>query len=107
MTKRTILFSIFIIILLAGCWGTPETVKGGVGNEGQLRIICKPGNAEVYIDGALTQNKAKKYEDTPLLLRSGTHKVEIRRKGYEPFYQEIYVSNGVLDTISVTLRKLP
>ena len=107
MKKRTILFSICIMILLAGCWGTPETVKGGVGNEGQLRIICEPGDAEVYIDGAKLQKKAKKYEDKPLLLRSGTHKVEIRRKGYEPFYQEVYISNGVLDTISVTLRKSP
>ena len=104
MRKNIFLFSLLILILM-GC-GTPKEATIGVGNEGAIRIVCNPSDAEVFIDGG-SMGEANRYDGNPgyIKLSSGTHKVEIKKEGYAPYSRDVYSSKS-LQTIEVTLRKL-
>ena len=103
--KNTIMLSLLLILVLLGC-GTPKEATIGVGNEGAMRIVCSPGDAEVFIDGA-SMGEVNRYDGKPgyIKLSSGTHKVEIKKEGYVSYSRDVYSSKS-LQTIEVTLRKL-
>ena len=96
---------VFCIFLIVGC-GLPQETRRGVGNEGFLIIQAIPEDAEIYINGELV-GRAEQFQKNPLELRSGTHKVEIRKAGYSSEYREIFVGNQSRHTIKVNLKKLP
>jgi PEGA domain len=93
------------LVIFGGC-GMPKETRRGVGNEGHLIIQAVPEDAEVYVDGQL-MGGAGKYENDPLELGSGTHKIELRKVGYLSEVREIYVGNQSRHTLKVNLRKSP
>ena len=98
-------FFILTLILIGGC-GLPQETRRGVGNEGLLIIIVSPNDAEVYIDGNLA-GRAEEFEKNPMELRSGTHKIEIRKAGFATEVREVYAGNQSRQTLKINLRKSP
>lgn len=89
-----VLVSLVAVALLAGCY--PKGQIYGVGNEGGLIFTVNPPDAEVLLDGVV-QGKASDFsEDRYLKVAGGTHKLELRLPGFEPYSREIYVSNSLL-----------
>ena len=103
--KKSLLVFLILVFALIGC-GTPREATIGVGNEGALKIVCDPSDAEVFVDG-VSMGEANRYDGKPgyIKLSSGTHRVEIKKEGYAPYFREVYSSKS-LQTIEVTLRKL-
>src|SRR4030042_1935829 len=100
--KRFILFALAIVVIV-GC-GFPQETRRGVGNEGFLVIIGHPDDAEVYVDGVLA-GQAGQVEKNPLEMKSGTHKIELRKSGFVPEMHEVYVGNQSRHTLKVNLKK--
>ena len=96
---------LFFVIGFFGC-GTPKEVTVGKGNEGLLMILCKPSDAEVFVNG-VSMGEANRFDGKPgyIMLESGTHKIEIKKEGYAPYFREVFSSRS-LQTIDVTLIKL-
>jgi hypothetical protein len=89
-----VLTGLVAVALLAGCY--PKGQIYGVGNEGGLIFTVNPPEAEVLLDGVV-QGKASDFtEDRYLKVASGTHTLEIRLPGFEPYSREIFVSNSLL-----------
>ena len=97
-------FFILALIFIWGC-GLQET-RRGVGNEGLLIILVTPNDAEVYVDGNLV-GRAEEFEKNPVELKSGTHKVEIRKAGFTTEVREVYAGNQSRHTLKINLRKSP
>ena len=102
--KKTVLI-ILALIIIGGC-GLPQETRRGVGNEGLLVILVTPNDAEVYVDGNLA-GRAEEFEKNPLELRSGTHKIEIRKAGFATEAREVYAGNQSRQTLKINLRKSP
>jgi len=99
-------FILFVSVALWQCSTMPKTTVSGVGNQGRVMIDCDPSSAIVYVDGVKI-GKASKFdsESDALVLESGSHLIEIRKKKYQAFRKEIYVGNRVLQTLQVKLHK--
>jgi len=100
--KKFLLFTLALVFVL-GC-GLPQETRRGVGNEGFLMILANPDDAEVYVDGTLA-GKAGEFVKNPLELKSGTHKIELRKAGFAPEMQEVYVGNQSRHTMKINLKK--
>ena len=88
------------ILLAAGCY--PKGQVYGVGNAGGLIFAVNPPDAEVLLDGVV-QGKASEFtEERFLKVESGTHRLELRKPGYETYSRDVYVSNA-LQRIEATL----
>jgi hypothetical protein len=103
--KKFLLLALVSSIVLAAC-GLPKETLRGVGNEGLLLIQAIPDDAEVYADGQL-MGKAGDFVKDPLELKSGTHKIEIRKAGFVTETREVYLGNQSRHTLKVNLRKSP
>ncbi len=93
----------FLLWLALGC-GLPQETRRAVGNEGYLLIFATPNDAEVYVDGNL-MGQARQFEGNPLELKSGSHKIEIRKPGYRPEFRDVFTGNQTRDMLKVDLRK--
>ncbi len=93
------------MIFIWGC-GLPQETRRGVGNEGLLNILATPDDAEVFVDGERV-GQAGQFEKNPIELKSGTHKIEIRKAGFASEMREVYVGNQSRHTLKVTLKKSP
>jgi len=81
-------------LFLSGCFPKGQTY--GVGNVGGLIFSVNPPDATVVLDGVV-QGKASDFpEERYLKVESGTHRLELRKDGYETFSRDIYVSNALL-----------
>lgn len=81
-------------LFAAGCY--PKAQVYGVGNVGGLVFAVNPPDAEVLVDG-IVQGKASEFtEDRYLKVASGTHRLELRKPGYEAYVRDVYVSNTLL-----------
>jgi hypothetical protein len=71
---------------------------------GSLVVLSEPAEATVKLDGETIENK-----QTPLLLtdvKSGKHRIEIMREGYQTVSESFEMTPGETDTISVEMNKL-
>ena len=102
---KKISFLILVLVFMWGC-GLPQETRRGVGNEGFLNILATPNDAEVYVDGDLA-GQAGQFEKSPMELKSGTHKIEIRKTGMAPEIREIYVGNQSRHILKIKLKKYP
>jgi hypothetical protein len=93
------------LVFLWGC-GLPKETRRGVGTEGFLNIFANPSDAEVFVDGELV-GQAGQFEKNPIELKSGTHKIEIRKPGFVPEVREVYTGNQSRHTLKVNLKKSP
>ncbi|MGQ9695967.1 MAG: PEGA domain-containing protein [Thermodesulfobacteriota bacterium] len=100
--KKFILL-LLLLALVGGC-GYPKETLRGVGHEGFLFIVANPDDAEVFIDGE-RMGLAADFERDPIELRSGTHKVEIRKPGYLADVRDVFVGNQSRHTLKVNLKK--
>jgi len=105
--KRAVFF-VFLVLILSIIWGCglPKETRRGIGNEGFLSVLATPNDAEVYVNGQL-MGSAEQFEKNPLELRSGTHKIEIRKAGFTSEVREVYVGNQSRHTLKINLRKSP
>src|SRR4030066_1186402 len=86
--------------LAGGCY--PRGQIYGVGAVGGLVFAVNPPDAEVVLDG-VSQGKASDFtEDRYLKVESGTHRLELRKAGYNTYSRTVYVSNSLL-RVEVTL----
>ncbi|MGE5190534.1 MAG: PEGA domain-containing protein [Gemmatimonadota bacterium] len=82
------------VLLAAGCY--PKSQVYGVGNVGGLIFAVNPPDAEVLLDG-VSQGKASDFTgERYLKAASGTHRLELRKPGYETYVRDVYVSNSLL-----------
>jgi hypothetical protein len=102
---KKILFLSLVLMGISAC-GLPQETRRGVGNEGLLIIQAIPDDAEIYADGQMV-GKAEEFAKNPLELKSGTHKIEIRKAGFATEAREIFVGNQSRHTLKVNLRKSP
>jgi hypothetical protein len=72
---------------------------------GQVAIRVQPGDAQVVIDGEVWQ--APQGADRLVVnLRAGTHRVEIRKEGFDPFVTAVEVKRGEVAVLNVSLARL-
>jgi hypothetical protein len=74
------------------------------GRYGQLAIRVQPADAEVLIDGETWRAPAGS-ERLVVSLAPGTHRVEIRREGYDAFVTAIEVRRGETTPLNVSLAR--
>lgn len=99
----TSVLSLFLSLFLLGCGMPTETLKA-VGNEGLLKIVAEPSSAEVYVDGNFI-GKAHDFNGNPGLLRltHGTHTIELKKDGYQPYTRRVFVGNEAVEPINIML----
>lgn len=91
------------VVLLGGCY--PKSQVYGVGNEGGLVFNVNPPDAEVLLDGAVQGAASDFPQERYLKVSPGTHRLEIRKEGYETYSREIYVANTLLRIETGLIRK--
>ncbi len=94
-----------VVVSLTAC-SSPHTTIRGIENQGMIKLFVKPSDARVYVDGT-DKGEAGAYDDeeTPLVLPSGSHLIEIKKEGYKTFRREVYVGGSSLYEIDVILTK--
>jgi len=106
MRKRPwMLFGLLVgsLVSITAC-GFPTQTTFGVSNDGGIRMLVLPDDAEVFIDGASMGAVSQFRGRTFIQVKGGKHVVEIKRPGYADYREEIFVSNNIV-TITVTLKK--
>ena len=100
--ERNATFAFWLVGLLAcggfaltgGCY--PKAQIYGVGNVGGLIFDVNPPDAEVVLDG-VAQGKASDFtQERYLKVESGTHRLELRKPGYETYSRTLFVSHSLL-----------
>lgn len=82
------------LALAGGCY--PKAQIYGVGNVGGLIFDVNPPDAEVVLDG-VAQGKASDFtQERYLKVESGTHRLELRKPGYETYSRTLFVSHSLL-----------
>jgi hypothetical protein len=71
---------------------------------GQVAIRVQPADAEVFIDGESWRTQAGA-ERLVVQLAAGTHRVEIRREGYDPFVTAVEIRRGETAVLNVSLSR--
>ncbi len=71
---------------------------------GALAIRVQPGDAEVYIDGERWQGPDTQ-DRLVVELSEGTHRVEVRKEGFDRFTANVQVRRGETSTLNVTLTR--
>lgn len=69
---------------------------------GTLNVTSTPAMAEVYVDGT-------KAGETPLMqdFIVGTHKISIRKAGYEPAEQSVTIEEGKMSEVAMQMNLVP
>jgi hypothetical protein len=77
---------------------------GGDSRFGQVAIRVQPGDADVLIDGESWRNPAGA-DRLVVQLSAGTHRVEIRKDGYDPFVTAVEIRRGETTVLNVSLAR--
>lgn len=91
-------------LLLVSACGFPTQTTFGVGNDGGIRTIVIPDDAEVFVDGGPMGSASRYRGRTFIQVKGGKHVVEIKKSGYLPYREEVFVSGNMI-TMTVTLKK--
>jgi hypothetical protein len=79
---------------------TPDTAAQAVG-VGTVDLFVQPDDADVIIDGEKWVSTEKGHYI--IQVRPGTHRVEVRKRGYPQFAAEILVRDGETTPLNVSL----
>ena len=71
---------------------------------GQVAIRVQPADAEVLVDGERWRNPDGA-ERLLVYLSPGTHRVEIRKDGYDPFVTAVEIKRGEVTPLNVSLAR--
>ena len=75
------------------------------GNFGQVAIRVQPGDAQVLIDDEPWQG-SQGADRLVVHLRPGTHRVEIRKPGFDPFVTSVDIKRGESVVLNVSLGRV-
>ncbi|MFH1434848.1 MAG: hypothetical protein ABIJ56_03935 [Pseudomonadota bacterium] len=73
--------------------------------KGKILLDVKPGHAYIYIDEKL-KGTASMYENKPLKLPRGKHRLKLQAEEYFPEYVEIEVTD-IAKKIKIEMKKMP
>jgi hypothetical protein len=82
----------------------PYPPVAGDAKFGQVAIRVQPGDAEVQIDGEAWRSPAGA-DRLVVHLSAGTHRVEIRKDGYDPFVTAVEIRRGETTVLNVSLAR--
>lgn len=94
-----------------GWWGAPALYAPPIGMWGiasDARLIVKPRNTEVYVDGALA-GVVDQYDGVfqSLRLAPGTHRITLYLEGHRKWEESVYVAPGSTLKVRHTMESLP
>ena len=93
-----------------GWWGAPALYAPPVGLWGisDARLLVKPRNTEVYVDGALA-GVVDQYDGVfqSLRLAPGTHRLTLYLEGHRKWEESVYVAPGSTLKVRHTMEALP
>jgi len=94
-----------------GWWGAPALYAPPIGMWGiasDARLIVKPRNTEVYVDGALA-GVVDQYDGAfqSLRLAPGTHRITLYLEGHRKWEESVYVAPGSTLKVRHTMEALP
>ena len=72
---------------------------------GQVAIRVQPADAEITIDGEPWKGP-QGAERLVVHLAAGTHRVEIRKEGFDPFVTAVEIRRGEVTVLNVSLARL-
>ena len=103
MQRKFIILLSVVFLFFMGC--ASDTLKA-VSNDGLVKIVAEPSNAEVYVDGNAV-GRAKEFNGNPGLLRlsHGTHTIELKKDGYQSYIRRVFVGNEAIEPINIMLIK--
>ena len=91
------------LLMITSC-GLPKQTTFGVGDDGGLRTIVIPDDAEVFVDGVSMGAVSQYRGRTFIPVTAGQHLVEIKKPGYATYTKEIFV-RGNMQTLTITLTE--
>jgi hypothetical protein len=71
---------------------------------GQVAIRVQPGDAEVIIDGEAWRNP-QGADRLVVHLSPGTHRIEIKKEGFDPFVTAVEIKRGETAVLNVSLTR--
>jgi hypothetical protein len=74
-------------------------------NFGQLAIRVQPAGAQILIDEEPWQTPATS-DRLVVFLKPGTHRVEVRKEGFDPFVTSVDVKKGETAVLNVSLGRV-
>lgn len=93
------------ILLAAGCAAGGRVA--GPASPGALAFAVRPPEAEVVIDGSV-RGQAREWTNGRVLeVSGGTHRLELRLPGYEPYARDVFVAGGVVKIDAVLFPAPP
>lgn len=95
-----------LLVVSGGCGPSRPNAVPGPRNLSGLRITCEPVDAQLFVNDAY-MGETKGLDRTPIMLREGVHRIEIRRSGYFSYFATVRVARGVGQGLHVRLRKEP
>ena len=95
-------------VIRTGRTGYPSYGSGYAEDQGGIRLQMNPKQAEVFADGYYV-GTVDDFDGISqrLALDSGTHKLEIRADGYEPFVLDVNILREQTIKYKGVLRPLP
>jgi len=96
-------FLVCSLLLASACsYFSPTTPNSG--QDGGLRTLVIPDDAEVFVDGSSMGPVSGFRGRTFIPMKGGQHVVEIKKPGYQTYRHEVTINNNII-TITVTLKK--
>jgi hypothetical protein len=83
-----------------------EQAAPAAGNFGLVAIRVQPADAEVLIDDE-TWRGPQGAERLVVYLKPGTHRIEIRKEGFDPFVTSVEIKKGQTSVLNVSLGRIP
>jgi len=87
--------------------GQLERVGGNRGDydrQGSIVFGVLPGDAQVWVNGS-RRSLVRRGNAYALDLQPGRHRVEVRRTGYRPYYNDIDVRSGATFALNINWRR--
>lgn len=87
---------LFLAAAAVVCGCSPRSRIQGAGDAGGIFFDVTPPDVVVVLDG-VRQGKASDFpQDRFLRVEGGTHRLELRKPGYETYVRDVYVSGSLL-----------
>ena len=98
-----------VVAVSAGCQLFQRTAIIGQlpENAGILALTVNVKGAEIYIDGALYGTVQRAGVQQDIVVEAGEHKLTLKKFGYKEFTTTVGLVAGSVNTIDVTLERLP
>jgi hypothetical protein len=104
--RRTIELDVTLDLLPNGKTGTEPTYQLDLNKTGFLSVQVEPKDASLYVDDSFYGMVSQfSNAESSIVLRAGSHKVEIMRPGYKPYSETVVITGDKAKEINVKLEK--